>query len=131
MSLRGCSSDVAKRGFCAGCGSTISYDGDDDSEVIWLTAGTHNDAGCLPQREHVYVEDSPHAVATRPAEFIGLRLRSLSRPRDQVRKRPGELPTLDTQRSSSLGRTDLGFGWQRNGLRTLRANPLYADGTSH
>ena len=51
------SSDIAKRGFCADCGSTISYEGDNKPEVIWLTAGTHDDAGSLPQREHVHVED--------------------------------------------------------------------------
>ena len=51
------SSGVAKRGFCADCGSTISYEGDEDPQVIWLTVGTHNDAGHLPQREHVYVDD--------------------------------------------------------------------------
>jgi len=50
-------SAIAKRGFCANCGSTISYDADADPELIWLTAGTHNDAGSLPQREHVYAED--------------------------------------------------------------------------
>jgi hypothetical protein len=48
-------SDIAKRG--ADCGSTISYDGDDDPEFIWLTAGTHNDTGSWPRREHVYTED--------------------------------------------------------------------------
>jgi hypothetical protein len=50
-------SAIAKRGFCANCGSTISYDGDDDRGLIWLTAGTHNDAGSLPQREHMHAED--------------------------------------------------------------------------
>ena len=58
------------------------------------------------------------------AEDCDVGLHETARPRDQVRKRPGKLPTLDTQRSSSLGRTELGFGWQRNGLHTLRANPL-------
>jgi hypothetical protein len=51
------SSEIATRGFCTDCGSPISYEGDDDLEFIWLTAGTHDDPGSLPQREHVYVEN--------------------------------------------------------------------------
>jgi hypothetical protein len=51
------SSEFAKRGFCGDCGSPISYEGDAEPKVIWLTAGTHDDAGSLPQRAHVYVED--------------------------------------------------------------------------
>lgn len=51
------SSKAAKRGFCGDCGSTITYESDDGQPLIWLTAGTHNDAARLPQREHVYVND--------------------------------------------------------------------------
>ena len=96
MSLRGCSSDVAKRGFCAGCGSTISYDGDDDSEVIWLTAGTHNDAGCLPQREHVYVEDKLVWVASQKPTRSGHAPRRVHRAALAITveaQRPGEKTT--------------------------------------
>lgn len=50
-------SDIAKRGFCGDCGSPITYEGDNDSDIIWLTAGTHDDAGSLPSPEHVYVAD--------------------------------------------------------------------------
>jgi hypothetical protein len=51
------SSNVAKRGFCANCGSPICYEDDADGEFIWITAGTHDDAASLPKREHVYVDD--------------------------------------------------------------------------
>lgn len=42
----------------------------------------------------------------------------------QMRKRPGKLPTLDTMGSNLVEDTDLEFNWRRNGLRTLRPNPL-------
>jgi hypothetical protein len=51
------SSSTAKRGFCPNCGSPVSYEDDDNLESIWLTVGTHDDAGTLPSREHVYVND--------------------------------------------------------------------------
>lgn len=51
------SSDIAKRGFCPECGSPICYEDNADGEVIWITAGTHDDPQTLPKREHVYVED--------------------------------------------------------------------------
>jgi hypothetical protein len=50
------SSDTARRGFCSNCGSPVCYE-DDKGEFIWLTVGTHDDAGSLPVREHVYVAD--------------------------------------------------------------------------
>jgi hypothetical protein len=50
------SSDTARRGFCSNCGSPVCYE-DDEREFIWLTVGTHDDAGSLPVREHVYVAD--------------------------------------------------------------------------
>ena len=50
-------SDIAKRGFCQNCGSPICYEDDNNHGSIWLTVGTHDDAGSLPAREHVYVND--------------------------------------------------------------------------
>jgi|SRR5579871_69011 len=47
----------ARRGFCPSCGSPVSYEDDGQADVIWLTAGTHDDAGSLPSREYVYVSD--------------------------------------------------------------------------
>ena len=51
------SSDIAKRGFCPDCGSPICYEDNADGKFIWITAGTHDDAAPLPEREHVYVND--------------------------------------------------------------------------
>jgi hypothetical protein len=50
-------SGLARRGFCCNCGSPVCYEDDDDTQLIWVTAGTHDDAGSLPAREHVYVDD--------------------------------------------------------------------------
>ena len=50
-------SNIASRGFCPNCGSPICYEDDADRQSIWLTVGTHDDAGSLPSREHVYVND--------------------------------------------------------------------------
>lgn len=42
----------------------------------------------------------------------------------QEKKRTGKLPIPDTMGSNLAEETVLEFSWQRNGLRTLRANPL-------
>ena len=41
-------SNIASRGFCPNCGSPICYEDDADPQSIWLTVGTHDDAGSLP-----------------------------------------------------------------------------------
>ena len=63
------SSDIAKRGFCPDCGSPICYEDIADGEVIWITAGTHDDAETLPKREHVYVDDKLPWVCI-PADLV-------------------------------------------------------------
>lgn len=51
------SSALARRGFCAACGSPLCYEADAEPESIWLTVGTHDDAGSLAPRDHLWVED--------------------------------------------------------------------------